>query len=94
MAERACGKEEALGGGNLWMYLDTLALAQHRTGDTAKAIETEQRALSLIPESADEATREELEINLRTFEAALAETDDSATTQPVDEAEVTNGDER
>ena len=55
--------------------LDTLALAQHRTGNTAKAIETEKRAISLIPEGADESTRKELETNLRTFQAALAETD-------------------
>ena len=30
-------------------YLDTLALAQHLTGDTPAAVETEKKALSLLP---------------------------------------------
>ncbi len=93
LAERACAAEEAAGGGNLWVYLDTLALAQHRTGDTAAAITTQKRAITLIPEGVNDATREELETSLRTYEAALAEAGDSAVTQPVDEAEVTNGGE-
>jgi tetratricopeptide (TPR) repeat protein len=93
-AERACSKEQASGGGNLWKFLDTLALAQHRTGDTAKAIETAKRAISLIPDGANEATITEIKTNLRTYEAALAEpSGDNSATQPVDEAEVTNGDE-
>ena len=33
-------------------YLDTLALAQHLTGDTPAAIETEKKALSLLPPDA------------------------------------------
>ncbi len=33
-------------------FLDTLALAQHLTGDTPAAIETEQKALSLIATNA------------------------------------------
>ncbi|MCH8825104.1 MAG: serine/threonine protein kinase [Planctomycetes bacterium] len=48
--------------------LDTLALAQHLTGDTAAAIETETKALSLLP---PDAPRGEYEAALTKFEAAL-----------------------
>lgn len=72
-ARRACILEEGSGGNALWKYLDTLALAQHRTGDTAKAIETQRRAIWLIPESEGVATQEEFAANLRTYEAALPE---------------------
>jgi tetratricopeptide (TPR) repeat protein len=54
-------------------YLDTLALAQHRTGDTPAAIETEKKALSLLPP--DASLRAELEATLARFEAALEEAD-------------------
>jgi hypothetical protein len=55
------------GGEQLGYVVDTLALAQHRTGDTAAAVETQRRALSLMPEGADPgiATR------LAEYEAAL-----------------------
>jgi tetratricopeptide (TPR) repeat protein len=49
-------------------YLDTLALAYHLTGDTAKAIETVRRAITLLPEGAD---RSEYEKRLEEFESAL-----------------------
>jgi hypothetical protein len=69
-SRRACAAEEAAGGGNLWQYLDTLALAQHQTGDTAAAVETQKRALSLMP--ADHAERAEMEKRLADYEAAPA----------------------
>ncbi len=50
-------------------YLDTLALAQHLTGDTAAAIETEKKALSLLP--ADAPGRGDYEAAIAKFEAAL-----------------------
>jgi hypothetical protein len=50
------------------MYLDTLALAQHMTGDTAAAIETQERAISLMPEDADP----EMATRLANYEAELA----------------------
>jgi tetratricopeptide (TPR) repeat protein len=50
------------------MYLDTLALAQHLTGNTPAAIETEKKALSLLP---TDAGRESYEAALAKFEAAL-----------------------
>ena len=49
--------------------LDTLALAQHLTGDTAAAIETEKKALSLLP--AQGSLRGDYEAALAKFEAAL-----------------------
>ena len=55
-------------GGNDPAILDTLALAQHLTGDTAAAIETEKKALSLLP---DDAVREEYEAALAKYEASL-----------------------
>ncbi len=59
--------------------LDTLALAQHLTGDTLAAIETEKKALSLLAPDAPE--RGDCEAALVRFEAALAK-DMDATTQP------------
>ena len=54
-------------------YLDTLALAQHLTGDTPAAIETEKKALSLLPP--DAPGRGDYEAALARFEAALKEAD-------------------
>ena len=50
-------------------FLDTLALAYHLTGDTAKAVETLRRALSALP--GEEKSRAEFEKRLSEFEAAL-----------------------
>lgn len=72
LAERACSKEEAAGGEQLWNYLDTLALAQHMSGDTQKALDTQKRAVSLIPVSANENAREDLLTNLKKYEAILS----------------------
>jgi tetratricopeptide (TPR) repeat protein len=52
-------------------YLDTLALAYHRTGDTAKAIETQKKAIALLPEGPSQL-RAGMEEALARFEAALA----------------------
>ncbi|MHC5002065.1 MAG: hypothetical protein ACYTJ0_02985 [Planctomycetota bacterium] len=68
-AERACASEEAANGGKLWQYLDTLALAQYLTGDTAAAVETQQRAISLMPSPDADP---EMPKRLAEFEAALA----------------------
>ncbi|MCL4210609.1 MAG: tetratricopeptide repeat protein [Phycisphaeraceae bacterium] len=50
-------------------YLDTLARAWFLTGNVRMAVETQQRALSLVPEGAD--IRDEIEQHLREFEAQL-----------------------
>jgi tetratricopeptide (TPR) repeat protein len=49
-------------------YLDTLALAYHRNGDTARAIGTLEKAISLLPEAAD---RSEYETRLAEYDATL-----------------------
>ena len=60
-ADRTGGADPAI--------LDTLALAQHLTGDTPTAIETEKKALSLLPP--DAPGRGDYETALAKFEAAL-----------------------
>jgi tetratricopeptide (TPR) repeat protein len=72
LAERACERVETADGEHPWMYLDTLALAQHQTGRTDRAIETARRAISLIPRDAYPPLVAMVHRNLRTFEAALA----------------------
>jgi len=52
-------------------------LAQHRTGDTAKAIDTQRRALGLIPLEYHQQ-RKEMEERLAEFETALATSAPSA----------------
>jgi non-specific serine/threonine protein kinase/serine/threonine-protein kinase len=66
-ARRACAKEDESGGSELWNYLDTLALAWHMNGDTATAIETEKKAISLLPLESPE--RSALERNLAAYES-------------------------
>ncbi len=51
-------------------YLDTLSLAYHLTGDTARAIENQRQAIALLPQG-DSPLRQELEAALARFEAAL-----------------------
>ncbi|MCH8806593.1 MAG: hypothetical protein IH986_10955 [Planctomycetes bacterium] len=52
-------------------FLDTLALAQHLTGDTPAAVETEKKALSLLPPNTPGRGRGDYEAALAKFEAAL-----------------------
>jgi tetratricopeptide (TPR) repeat protein len=49
-------------------YLDTLALAYHLTGEAEKAIETQRKAISLLPEDADRSAYEK---HVAEFESAL-----------------------
>jgi tetratricopeptide (TPR) repeat protein len=71
LAQAACTTAEATGNENLWMYLDILALAQHRTGDTAAAVETQRRAVEIMPNDADPEMAE----RLAEYEAALVDED-------------------
>jgi tetratricopeptide (TPR) repeat protein len=50
--------------------MDTLALAYHRTGNNAKAVEVEMKALDLIPE-VDTARREPFESALAEYRSAI-----------------------
>ena len=70
-ASRSCKIEEAAGGRNLGMYLDTLALAQYQTGDTTTAIATQKRAISLPSRTSDPAAAMHMSKQLAEFEAAL-----------------------
>jgi hypothetical protein len=54
-------------------FLDTLALAQHLTGDTPAAIETEKKALSLL--APDAPDRGDYQAALARFQAALEKAD-------------------
>ena len=54
-----------------WRILDTLALAQYRTGDPSSAVETQTRAVELMPKA--EPARDELEARLKEFREALKE---------------------
>lgn len=60
---------EVSGGANAG-FLDTLALAYHRTGDTEKAREIQHRAISLLPPG-DSRLRSELETRLAEYEGTL-----------------------
>jgi tetratricopeptide (TPR) repeat protein/tRNA A-37 threonylcarbamoyl transferase component Bud32 len=51
-------------------YLDTLSLAYYQTGDTARAIENQKKAIALLP-SEQSPLRAGIEENLAMFEAAL-----------------------
>ncbi|MCB9886706.1 MAG: serine/threonine protein kinase [Planctomycetes bacterium] len=53
LAQRACQLAEKEGSKELWNMLDTLALAQHRNGDTAAAVVTQRRAVAVMPEGGD-----------------------------------------
>jgi len=72
LAERACALAEERGTYGRWNYLDTLALAQHMTGDTAKAIETQKRALDLLPPEYHQQ-RKEMEQRLAEYETGPAQ---------------------
>ena len=72
IAELACAASEAAGGADLWMHLDTLAQAQHQTGDTTHAVDTMRRAIAMTPAGADAPTVEEMRTRLQIFEAALS----------------------
>jgi len=54
-------------------YLDSLALAYHRSGQTAKAIEIQNRAIALL--AADARNRADYEKKLIEFQTALEEAD-------------------
>ena len=66
-AERACALAEVSSPDDLWALLSTLAIAQYLTGDTPAAVETQRRALALMPEGADPT----MVPRLAEFEAAL-----------------------
>ncbi len=71
LAQRACDAERARSGPSLWEYLDTLALALHRTGDSAAAARAQREAIDGIP-PAGEPYRAQMLQRLAEYEAAAA----------------------
>ena len=53
--------------------LNSMAKAYHRTGDYRQAVQTQKKALKLLPEGGNSALRKELEANLKEFKEALDE---------------------
>ena len=72
LAKRAVEKSDEKNQDSHAGILDTLALAYFMTGDTAKAIETQVKALALLPNE-DSSKRTEMETNMAKFRAADAE---------------------
>ncbi|HRP61988.1 MAG TPA: serine/threonine-protein kinase [Phycisphaerales bacterium] len=69
LAMRACEAERMGGGQDLWMYLDTLASAQHAIGLHAEALSSQQEALRLVPASG-ERYRGEMEERAQAYASA------------------------
>lgn len=69
IAARACNRERQHGGRELWQYLDTLALAEFRSGAAAAAMQHQREAITLIPPQG-ERYRGEMEQRLREYEQA------------------------
>ncbi len=69
LATRACERERAAGGGDLWMYLDSLALAYSRCGSPERAVEAQREAISILP-AQGEQYRAEMQARLAEFERA------------------------
>ena len=70
LAQRACDIARRHNDDNLWRWLDTLALAQHLTGDNLAAIHTQKEALQRLPEDARPEERRELKEALERYESA------------------------
>jgi len=66
---KSATRASKMSGGTNRGILDTLALAFHLNGDTAKARETERHALSLLPPG-ESPLRRELEERLAEYSAA------------------------
>ena len=72
-AQRAVDVAQAENARDTYKNLDLLALAQHQSGDTAKAVETQKRAIAVIPERANPGLLAKYEAHLSTYQAALKE---------------------
>ncbi|QDU83142.1 Serine/threonine-protein kinase PknD [Planctomycetes bacterium Pla163] len=70
LAERACELAEEAGSERLWIYLDTLGMAQHGSGDSAAAVETQRRVIELMPNTPYAG---EMRARLAEYEAAAGD---------------------
>ena len=90
-AERLCEKAESLGVTfQLWDYQNVLALAQHQTGDTAAAIESQRRSISALAPHAPE--RSQFEKRLAEYESALADSDNKSPSEATADDDATKSD--
>lgn len=69
LARRAVERARADNNPDLWMYLDTLAKAEHAAGDAATAAAYQREAITLIPPHG-ERFRDEMRERLEMYEAA------------------------
>ncbi len=70
LAQKACDRERAGNGADLWMFLDTLASAMHASGRSAEALDTQREAIALLPASG-ERYRAEMEQRAAEYETAV-----------------------
>ena len=70
ISRRACALGEARSLPDLGSWLDTLALALHRTGDHEAAIDAQRRAIDLLPADAPAAMKAEMNSRLSEYESA------------------------
>ena len=70
-ARRAVDMAQAENARALYKMLDVLALAQHRSGDAAGAIDTQKRAIEAIPKRAGRGVVAKYERHLSTYQAAM-----------------------
>lgn len=69
VAQRACDADRAQGGHDLWMFLDTLASAQHALRQSVAALANQREAIRLLP-AAGEQYRAEMEQRAKEYERA------------------------
>ena len=79
-ALRAAEAVVEVAGRNYVSAPDTLALAYFMTGNTAKAIETQKRVVSLLPPE-ESPLRTEFEANLAKYRAAVSEQESAEPTE-------------
>ena len=71
MAQRASNIARHKKSARLYVYLNTLALAQLQNGDTEAAVETQREAIELMPDSAPKEEQEHYQKCLERYESAL-----------------------
>jgi tetratricopeptide (TPR) repeat protein len=70
-AQRAVDVAQAENARDTYKMLDLLALARHQAGDTAEAIEAQQRAIEALPERVPQGLRAKYKAHLSTYEDAM-----------------------
>ncbi|MHC5115256.1 MAG: tetratricopeptide repeat protein [Planctomycetota bacterium] len=72
-AQRAVDVAQAEESRDTYKMLNLLALARHQSGDTARAVETQKRAIEAMPERVPARLRDKYETTLHTYQDALDE---------------------